>query len=138
MKPGIPGNSKNLMYMNTHLSKQLFHSVIFFLFITCILFFACKQQESTSIKEKPEDNRFTKVVLALGFDEPMVMTFLHDGRVLIVERKGGLKSVDTKTNAVKTISTIPVNTKYTSKEGVVTALVPNVFSSSSVRTPSPK
>jgi cytochrome c len=82
-------------------------------------FWSANKNESVISEEKPEDNRFTKVVLAQGFDEPMAMSFLHDGRVLIVERKGGLKSVDTKTNAVKTIATIPVNTKYTSKEGVV-------------------
>jgi cytochrome c len=47
------------------------------------------------------------------------MTFTNDGRVLIVERKGRLKVFNTKTNQAKTITTIPVNTKYTSKEGVV-------------------
>src|SRR5689334_4226145 len=92
---------------------------IFFLFVSIVLV-SCHQNESATDNEKPEDNRFTKVVLAQGFDEPMEMTFLNDGRVLIVERKGALKSVDTKTNVVKTIATIPVNTKYTSKEGVVT------------------
>ena len=92
---------------------------IFVLFISIILV-SCNQKESVADNQKPEDNRFTKVVLTQGFDEPMEMTFLNDGRVLIVERKGALKSVDTKTNMVKTIATIPVNTKYTSKEGVVT------------------
>ena len=32
--------------------------------------------------DKPEDNRFTKVILAEKLDEPMEMTFLNDGRVL--------------------------------------------------------
>ena len=80
---------------------------------------SCNQNESSDTNERPEDNRFTKVVLTQGFDEPMAMTFTGDGRVLIVERKGGLKSFDTKTNQVKAITTIPVNTKYTSKEGAV-------------------
>jgi cytochrome c len=79
---------------------------------------SCNQNEMSESNEKPEDNRFTKVVLTQGFDEPMAMTFTGDGRVLIVERKGALKSFDTKTNQVKTITVIPVNTKYTSKEGV--------------------
>jgi len=67
----------------------------------------------------PDPNRFTKVVLteAGKLDEPMEMTFLPDGRVLIVERKGGLKSVDSKTGAVKLLATIPVNTKYKNKKG---------------------
>ena len=67
----------------------------------------------------PDPNRFTKVVLteAGKLDEPMEMAFLPDGRVLIVERKGGLKSVDSKTGAVKLLATIPVNTKYKNKKG---------------------
>jgi cytochrome c len=90
-----------------------------FLALAVIVLFSCNKSTSTESKEKPEDNRFTKVVLTQGFDEPMAMTFLNDGRILIVERKGALKAFDTKTNQVKTITTIPVNTKYTSKEGVV-------------------
>ncbi|HTS45242.1 MAG TPA: PQQ-dependent sugar dehydrogenase [Puia sp.] len=81
--------------------------------------FSCKQTENPSSVEKPEDNRFTEVVLTEGMDEPMEMTFLPDNRVLIAERKGGVKSVDLRTKQVKLIATIPVNTKYTSKEGVV-------------------
>src|SRR4051812_35449486 len=92
---------------------------VLLLFIICILF-SCNHKESAADNEKLEDNRFIKVTLAQGFDEPMEMAILNDGRVLIVERKGALKSVDTKTNVVKKIATIPVNTKYTSKEGVVT------------------
>ena len=69
----------------------------------------------------PDANRFTKVGLtdAGKLDEPMEMTFLPDGRVLIVERKGGLKAVDPKTGAVKLITTVPVNTKYKNKKGQV-------------------
>ncbi|MDX2303439.1 MAG: PQQ-dependent sugar dehydrogenase [Microscillaceae bacterium] len=83
-------------------------------------FYACSRitTANQSVSEKPEDNRFTKVVLTEGMDEPMAMTFLSDGRVLIVERKGGVKAFDTKTNQIKTITTIPVNTKYKNKEGV--------------------
>lgn len=67
----------------------------------------------------PDANRFTKVALteAGKLDEPMEMTFLPDGRVLIVERKGGVKSIDPKTGAVKLLTTIAVNTKYKNKQG---------------------
>ena len=81
-------------------------------------FVSCNQSELSESNEKPEDNRFTKVVLTQGFDEPMEMALTNDGRVLIVERKGALKVFDTKTNQVKTVTTVPVNTKYVSKEGV--------------------
>ncbi|MFI5187584.1 MAG: PQQ-dependent sugar dehydrogenase [Chitinophagales bacterium] len=81
---------------------------------------SCNLNKTSEDNEKPEDNRFTKVVLAQGFDEPMEMTFLKDGHILIVERKGQLKSFNTKTNQVKLVANIPVNTKYISKEGAVT------------------
>lgn len=69
----------------------------------------------------PDANRFTQVALTADgkLDEPMEMTFLPDGRALIVERKGGLKSVDLKTGDVKLLATIPVNTKYKNKAGQV-------------------
>ena len=80
-------------------------------------FVACKPEDDPSVK--PEDNRFTKVVLTEGMDEPMEMTFLPENRVLIVERKGGVKIFDEKTGEMTLVATIPVNTKYTNKEGAV-------------------
>lgn len=65
----------------------------------------------------PEENRFTKTILTEKLDEPMEMTFLPDGRVLFVERKGNLKAYDSKTGKVKIIATLPVNTKYINKKG---------------------
>src|ERR1051326_2945918 len=104
--------------MNFHLKpKGLLLTLNYFLF--SVLVFSCNQNKTSGGNEKPEDNRLTKRVLMEGFDEPMAMTFLNDGHVLIVERKGGLKSFNLKTNQLKLITTIPVNTKYTSKEGAV-------------------
>jgi hypothetical protein len=54
---------------------------------------SCKQSELSESNEKPEDNRFTKVVLTQGFDEPMEMALTNDGHVLIVERKGRTESI---------------------------------------------
>jgi len=90
--------------------------------ILLLLIVACKQpdqQATTSSTAKPDENRFTKVVLTEGMDEPMEMSFLDQGKIIIVERKGGVKIFDTKTNQIKLIATIPVNTKYTSKDGQV-------------------
>jgi cytochrome c len=69
----------------------------------------------------PDPNRFTKVVLTEPgkLDEPMEMTFLPGNRILLVERKGGVKIVDGNSGAVKLVATIPVNTKYKNKQGVV-------------------
>ncbi len=88
------------------------------LFLVLLGFLACKSEpeEDTS---KPEDNRFTKVVLTEGMDEPMEMTFLPGGKILFVERKGGVKILDEASGEVTLVATIPVNTKYTNKEGVV-------------------
>ncbi|MFD2523709.1 PQQ-dependent sugar dehydrogenase [Emticicia soli] len=71
-----------------------------------------------SLAQAPEENRFTKVVLTEKLDEPMEMALLKDGRVLFVERKGALKQYNPTTKEVKTLATIPVNTKYTNREGV--------------------
>jgi cytochrome c len=101
-------------------AKNFFRAAKLFCMGTTAFMLSCNQSETVADSNEPtEENRFTKVVLIEGFDEPMAMTLLNDGRVLIVERKGGLKAVDTKTNAVKLITTIPVNTKYTTKEGAV-------------------
>ncbi len=71
-----------------------------------------------SFAQVPEENRFTKVILTEKLDEPMEMALLKDGRVLFVERKGALKQYNPKTKEVKTLATIPVNTKYTNRQGV--------------------
>ena len=67
----------------------------------------------------PEENRFTKSILTEKLDEPMEMTFLPDKRVLFVERKGNLKAYNPKTKEVSVLAAIPVNTKYTNRQGQV-------------------
>ncbi len=69
------------------------------------------------IDVKPDDNRFTKTVLTDKLNEPMEMTILPNGRVLFVERKGGVKIYDPVTKEVKLIATLAVNTVYTNKAG---------------------
>jgi cytochrome c len=64
-------------------------------------------------KAKPEENRFSKVVLADKLDEPMEMSVLDNNRVLFIERKGNIKLYNIQTKALKTIAKIPVSTKYT-------------------------
>lgn len=91
---------------------------------TCVVFFSCSQKSgpSASDTKKPDDNRFTPVVLTQtgDFDEPLNFEVLKDGRVYINERKGALKLFDPVTKTVKLVANIPVNTKYTSAAGVVT------------------
>ncbi|MCE7060614.1 PQQ-dependent sugar dehydrogenase [Dyadobacter sp. CY343] len=68
--------------------------------------------------KKPDDSRFTPIVVSDNLDEPMVFEVLADGSVFIAERKGALKKYNPATKATDLIATIPVNTKYTSAEGV--------------------
>lgn len=67
---------------------------------------------------KPDDSRFTPIVVSDNLDEPMVFEVLPDGSVFIAERKGALKRYNPATKSTDLIATIPVNTKYTSAEGV--------------------
>ena len=86
------------------------------LFVSLGALSAARQNASA----KPDDNRFTPVVLVPGgeLDEPMAFEVIPDGRVYIIERKGALKVYDPQTKRVKLIATLPVNTKYTNAAGV--------------------
>ena len=42
-------------------------------------------------KSKPEENRFSKVILAEKLNEPMELSVLNDGRILFIERHGAVK-----------------------------------------------
>jgi cytochrome c len=78
-----------------------------------------KELDYKAVKTKrvPEENRFTKIVLAEKLDEPVELSVLPDNRVLFIERKGNLKLYDPKSNQVKLIAKIPVSTKYVFKDG---------------------
>ncbi|UHG90052.1 PQQ-dependent sugar dehydrogenase [Spirosoma oryzicola] len=65
----------------------------------------------------PDENRFTKVVLAEKLNEPLEMAVLPDERVLFIERHGEVRLYSPATKQLKTIATIPVSTKYKDKEG---------------------
>lgn len=83
---------------------------------------SCQQNKPKLLQEefrKPEENRFTKVVLAENLDEPMQFEILKDGRVLFVERKGKIKVFDPATKQVNVIADIPMSIGYYSKTGEV-------------------
>lgn len=65
----------------------------------------------------PEENRFAKVVLDEKLEEPMELALLPDGNVLFIERRGKVKIYDQAQKKTEVIATIPVNTKYRSKDG---------------------
>lgn len=88
-------------------------------FALLLMLNACTSSSTDDPNKKPEDNRFTEVELARGLDEPMEMTFLPNNKILIVERKGGLKLVNEDTKETASAGWVEVNTKYTNKEGKV-------------------
>jgi cytochrome c len=73
----------------------------------------------SSFAQKPESNRFTKVVLAQRLEEPMQFQILKDGRVLYAERKGKLKVYDPKTGDLSLVAEFEVSTKYKNDAGEV-------------------
>jgi cytochrome c len=70
----------------------------------------------TAAAQTPEENRFEKVVLSQGLNEPLEMAILPDERVLVIERHGLIKLYEPKTKKMSVIATIPVSTKYNADE----------------------
>ena len=64
-------------------------------------------------RARPEENRFTKVVLAEKLEEPVELAVLPDARVLFIERAGYVNLYTPATGRARRIATIPVSTKYT-------------------------
>lgn len=69
--------------------------------------------------QAPDENRFVKSVLVEKLDEPMEFTFITEGRILFVERKGDIKQYDPSTKETKVVGHINVNTKYKNRLGQV-------------------
>jgi cytochrome c len=63
-------------------------------------------------RARPEENRFTKVVLAENLDEPVELAVLPGDRVLFIERHGYVNLYTPATGRVTRIATIPVSTRY--------------------------
>ncbi|WP_423147937.1 PQQ-dependent sugar dehydrogenase [Rubrolithibacter danxiaensis] len=100
------------------MSRYKYSIGILLVFITSVLFYSFSSSKDEP--KKPEDNRFTKVVLAQKLEEPMQFEILKDGRVLFVERKGKMKLYNPADGQVKVIANFNVSTKYVSKKGEVT------------------
>ncbi len=62
---------------------------------------------------RPEENRFSKVVLADKLNEPVELAVLPDERVLFIERRGAVNLYRPATGQYTRLATIPVSTQYT-------------------------
>lgn len=60
----------------------------------------------------PDENRFTKVVLDEGLDEPVELVVMKDNGVLFIERKGDIKLYTPVDSAVRTIYHLDVSHHY--------------------------
>ena len=63
-------------------------------------------------RAKPEENRFTKVVLAEALEEPVELAVLPGDRILFIQRHGDVNLYSPATKSVKKLGTIPVSHKY--------------------------
>src|SRR5205814_9871245 len=63
-------------------------------------------------RARPEENRFTKVVLASPLNEPVELAVLPDERVLFIERHGAVNLYTPASRKYTKLATIPVSTKY--------------------------
>ena len=96
------------------------NNVLVIILMLCLaLCISCDQDPKLDSSAKPDANRFSRSALTKGMDEPMAMDFLPEERIIIVERKGDVKIFDESTGAISLVTHIPVNTKYTNKEGRV-------------------
>lgn len=102
--------------------KQAFPKAVQYIcgyLLLILLLTACQTDPLAEELLPPEENRFTTTVLSTAgaLNEPMAFTFLNEEEMLIVERKGGVKSFHVLAEQMKEVATIPVNILYINKEG---------------------
>lgn len=106
------------MKPNGKLALRKHHPYIFGSLLSILLLTTCTTDQTVELLP-PEENRFTTTVLSTAgaLDEPMAFTFLNEEEMLIVERKGGVKSFHVLAEQMRPVATIPVNILYVNKEG---------------------
>jgi len=91
------------------LSTQKWLIPILFLLIGTT--YSCTKKEPSAAifsgQEKPEDSRFTQVVIAEGLEEPLQLEFDKQGFVYWIERAGQVKRVNESGGNVEILGTIP-------------------------------
>lgn len=87
------------------------------LFVLLVICLGCagknEKAENPVEQGKPEENRFTPVVLTAPGDlnEPMVFEVAFDNTVFLIERHGAVKQLDLNTKTIKVIGNIAVYTE---------------------------
>lgn len=65
----------------------------------------------------PDENRFTKVILAEKLNEPMELAVMNDGKVLFIERLGKLRLYDPAEGRIRDVGQIDVSHTYLNQDG---------------------
>lgn len=76
--------------------------------VLAIYHIACNSHNTRTAASKPDPDRFTKIPLVTGLDEPLQMVVLYNNDVLFVERKGSLKMYRASDKKVITIASFSV------------------------------
>ena len=99
--------TENKYNLNPNTQKSLFT----FLLLLLGTVLACTKKDDTakifSGKDRPEDSRFTQVVVAEGLEEPLQIEFDKQGFVYWIERAGQVKRVNESGGNVEILGTIP-------------------------------
>ena len=93
---------------------------VFLLFLLLLMAFGCKKKSEEPVTNlKPEDNRFTPVVVTpIGsLNEPMAFEVLRDESVIIIERQGSIKKWDAANAVMKSIGKLAIFNE--SEQGLV-------------------
>ncbi len=66
----------------------------------------------STVYAQDDQERFQKVVLSDGLNEPMELAVLPDGSVLFIERVGGIKLFDPRTESTRLLTTMNVHSGH--------------------------
>jgi cytochrome c len=83
-------------------------SLVIYICLVFILSFGPGRLACLAQAAKPDDSRFTKVVLDGDLNEPMKLEMGKDNRLYYIERGGALFRLDLKTNKRKLLGKVPV------------------------------
>ena len=80
--------------------RTIIYLLVFFLI-------SCKNQKEKMLI-KPKEDRFQKVTLVKGLDEPMELEILPNGNILFIERKGNIKLFHPKTEKLQLLTRLNI------------------------------
>ncbi|MEJ2003908.1 MAG: ThuA domain-containing protein [Cyclobacteriaceae bacterium] len=73
--------------------------------------------QQVSTERLPDENRFSKVVLAEKLNEPMELAVMEGGKVLFIERLGRVRLYDPEEGGIKEVGKLDVSHTYYNQDG---------------------